>query len=665
MFKAFANASCSGKKYCERDKAIFLNRQKRLRFAPGNKSVASVKKTKTRSPAHATAAWRRSAGEKRQNKSGIRKSDQPYVPVVPGSWKLNSCIVLLCIIATAILYAGDLPLGFFRIDDQQYVLSNPWIQGITWKNLAQIFSRPYYLNYSPLHLLSYTLDYAVGGLNAYAFHLSSNLWAGVVAGLVYLVALALTRQLMIALVAALLFVVHPVHVEAVAWISNRKDLLAAAFVLPCVLAYLKYRQWGSIGWYIVSLLLFLFALLGKLSVAAFPAVLLVIDLALEKRPLTRSVIDKIPFLVLAAMVAVAVHHAQPSTGLQPDPGVHAKAFLQSLWLLTGLGNYVIYRVPPESGNGLSQVVAIGLLVSLFVLPWLLRKSYPIATVSIYWVLFTYLPTQVLPFSYPVTDRYLFLPSVGAIILIAWLFIKATDHLHRWRAAAATTLVIVVSFIWLAKTVDYLSEWRDPRSVWFAATRKSGDVHLYYELGWEYREKAASFGTHPRNATLPSEEAKQYASAVWKNDSRLPQLLIELTEHPHSGPVENAFREYLLAKAAENFDEALTRKGAHIMPDLFLSRGACFVDRGDMESAKKEFLAGVVEASDLPYSDGQQEALIACHYNLAVAEQGLGHSKEALSWVRLAEEEQEKLGRTVLPEITPARQKLESMAATLP
>ena len=288
-----------------------------------------------------------------------------------------------------------------------------------------------------------------------------------------------------------------------------------------------------------------------------------------------------------------------------------------------------------------------------------------ATVSIYWILFTYLPTQVLPFSYPVTDRYLLLPSVGAVILIAWLLIRASDHLPRWKVAAATTLVTAVSFIWLTKTVAYLSEWQDPRSVWFAATQKSDDVHLYYELGWEYREKAATFGIHPRNAPRPPEEAKHYASVVWKDDPRLSKLLFELSENQHSGPVEKAFKEYLLAKAEENFDEAVRRKGAHIMPDLFLSRGVCFLDEGDMQSATKEFLAGVDEASGLPYSEGQQEALIACHYNLAVAEQGLGHSKEALSWIRLAEEEQDKLGKTVLPEITPARQKLESIAKTLP
>ena len=641
---------------------VFGMARSRLKFMP-NQIVPSVKKNKIRSTPDATAASRRCAVERRQRKSGKIKSNPPSFSAVPGPWQLNSVIVLLCIVATAVLYAGDLRLGFFRIDDQQYVVSNPWIQGLTWKHLAQILSSPYYLNYSPLHLLAYALDYSIAGLNAYAFHLSSNLWAGLVAGFVYLVALTLTQQRITAVIAALLFVVHPAHVEAVAWVSNRKDLVAAAFVLPCVIAYLKYRQCGAVSWYIVSLLLFLCALLGKLSVAAFPAVLVLFDLVLEKRPLSRSVIDKIPFFGLAAMVAVAVQHAQPSTGLQPDLAMHAKAFVQSLWLLTGLGNYVIYRASPASG--LSQFVGLSILIGLFVLPWLPRKRYPVATVSGYWILFSYLPTQILPFSYPVADRYLFLPSVGAVILIAWLLIKATDHLHRWKVAAATTLVIVVSFVWLTKTVGYLSEWRDSRSVWFAATRKSDDVHVYYELGWEYREKAASFGPHPRNAPLPLEEARHYASLVWKDDPRLPQLQTELAENQHSGQAENAFHEYLLTKAAESFDQALTRKGAHIMPDLFLNRGVCFLDKGDMQSAKKEFLAGVDEASVLPYSEGQQEAIIACHYNLAVAEQGLGHTKEALSWIRLAEAEQDKLGRTVLPEITAARQKLESIATALP
>ena len=151
---------------------------------------------------------------------------------------------------------------------------------------------------------------------------------------------------------------------------------------------------------------------------------------------------------------------------------------------------------------MSQLVGLGILLGLFLLPWFLRKRYPVATVSIYWILFTYLPTQVLPFSYPVADRYLLLPSVGVVILIAWLLIKATNHLHRWNVAAATTLGTALSFIWLMKTVNYLSEWQDPRSVWFAATQKSGDFHVYYELGWEYLEKRQVSGQSEETLRFP-------------------------------------------------------------------------------------------------------------------------------------------------------------------
>jgi protein O-mannosyl-transferase len=605
-----------------------------------------------------------SARRKKPDKSAKGKADlRPYSRVLPGPWQLNIAIVFLCIPATAVLYAGDLRLGFFRIDDPQYVLGNEWIQGVTWEHIKQILSNPYYLNYSPLHLFSYMLDHAIAGLNAYAFHLSSNLWAGIVAGLVYLLALALTQHRLTAIAAVVLFIVHPVHVEAVAWISSRKDLVAAAFVLPCFLVYLKYRQRGAIRWYLASLLLFLLALLGKPSVVAFPAVLLTFDLFLEKRPFSRSLADKIPFVLLATLVATTVQHAQPETGAQPDTNVRAASFIQGMWLLSGLGNYALYRVPPSNGTALAQFTGAVFLLALFLFPLLLRKRYPLVTVLIYWILFTYLPTQVLPFSYPVTDRYLFLPSIGAVILIAWLVFKATDHLPKWNVAAATALVTMVSLLWLRKTVDYLSEWQDPRSVWYAATRKTNDFHVYYELGWEYLDKSAGLGTRLRNPPLPAEQSKQLASLVWRDDARLPQLLAELSANRHTGPTENAFKEYLQTKASENFDRALATKGEHLMPDLFLSRGVLSLDKGEVQPAKKEFLTELDEVSQLPSPEARQEALIACYYNLAVAEEGLGNSREALSWIRLAEQEQNQLGRTVIPGLSDNRQKLESAITT--
>ena len=100
-----------------------------------------------------------------------------------------------------------------------------------------------------------------------------------------------------------------------------------------------------------------------------------------------------------------------------------------------------------------------------------------------------------------------------------------------------------------------------------------------------------------------------------------------------------------------------------MPDLFLNRGVLLLDKGNMQSAKKEFLAELDEVSQLPSLEARQEALIACYYNLAVAEAGLGNSNEALSWIKLAEQEQNQLGRTVIPGLSDDRQKLESTMTT--
>jgi hypothetical protein len=116
---------------------------------------------------------------------------------------------------------------------------------------------------------------------------------------------------------------------------------------------------------------------------------------------------------------------------------------------------------------------------------------------------------------------------------------------------------------------------------------------------------------------------------------------------------------LQSKASENFDRALATKGEHLMPDLFLSRGVLLLDKGDMQSAKKQFVAELDELAQLPSPEARQEALVACFYNLAVAEEGLGNSREALSWIRLAEQEQDQLGRTIIPGLSDDRQKLES------
>ncbi len=159
--------------------------------------------------------------------------------------------------------------------------------------------------------------------------------------------------------------------EAVAWISSRKDLVAAAFALPSFLAYIKYRekndstQWR---WYGLALLLFLFAIGGKMSVATIPAVFFAYDLFVQKRPWLRSLIDKIPFLLIGIIFAMAVASAQPGTGNEPDPFVYMASLVQGLWLLTGFGSYVLQREPFEPVSTVFDIISVIMLIAIFLAP---------------------------------------------------------------------------------------------------------------------------------------------------------------------------------------------------------------------------------------------------------------------------------------------------------
>ena len=569
-------------------------------------------------------------------------------------------------IASALLYIGILRVDFLGLDDPQYVVNNPWIRSFSLQNLQHIFTTPYFANYSPFHLLSYMLDYAFAGASPFVFHFSSNIWAGLVAGFVFLVALALTGNRIVSVAASLLFIVHPAHVEAIGWVASRKDLVAAAFALPSFLTYLRYRQGGANArwWYISSLALFLVAVAGKLSVATFPAVFVAHDLFVERRPLARSLLDKVPFVVAAAVFAVIVASTQPPTGHRPLPYAMLAAFAQSGWLLTGFGTYVIYRVPPNPNAGaLLQIAGAAMLVAMFAAPLLLRRRWPMAVVLLYWILFAFIPSQGLAFQHPVTDRYLFFPSVAAVILIAWALIKTSERFGRRGLFAAIGLLAIISIVWTRTTLAYLREWRDPRSVWYGATQKSSDSDTYYNLGSYYQDMAGRLGKTQRGAPLPKGKAETLAAAVWARDPRLPQLLSEWQQGQQGGPIEQEFKHHLRRLAYDAYEQRIRNKGILSLPNVYFRRGLILSDDGDKQGARKDFLAAADDAAKFPFAEWRNEMLVRSHNALGITAWQEGNFPEALRWLKMAEEEQTRAGENWVPDITANRKKLEGIIAS--
>ena len=584
--------------------------------------------------------------------------------LLPGPWQVNAGIFIVIVLAAVFLYLGDLDLGFFNLDDPGYVTNDPWIKRINAENIGHILTTPYFANYSPFHLLSYSPDYAIAGNNPYAFHLSSNIWAGVVVGFVFLSGLALTGNRIIAVAAAILFIVHPAHVEAIAWISSRKDLVAAAFALPSLLTYLKYRKDGKIHWYVISVIFFLFALLGKLSVATFSAVFFAHDFFVEKRPVVKSLIDKIPYVAIALIIALAVASAQPISGNRPDPYVYFIALCQSLWLLTGFGSYVIYRVPPLPTEIGLEILATVLLIGIFTVPFLLRRRWPLVAVLIYWILFGWIPAQMLSFVHPVTDRYLFFPSVAATILIAWAVMTALNKLMTRGVIIGTALLLVLALLWLRATLNYISEWRDPRSVWFAATSKSSDEEVSYSIGAHYLDVASQLGSTPRGARLSLAENKRLASLIWENDPRLPALFSEWSSGAHGGPMELEYQKHLWSLAWNAFEHAVQTKTGRALPLLYFRRGVLLLDEGKLAESRKELLDAIDETSRFTFSEVGEEILVSSHNALGVIAFKEGDFREALRWYKIAEEEQARFGGHWVPDIAERRKKMEATVSLL-
>jgi hypothetical protein len=611
--------------------------------------------------------WEPMAHRSGKSKEHRTLPESPY-PAYPGTWHRHLLLVLVFVGATCLVYARTLGLGFFHLDDPGYVTDNPWIRGFTAANLRHILTTPYFANYSPVHLLSYLIDHAIGSLNPWFFHLSSMLWAGATAGFVYLLTVGLTGRRLIGIAAGALFVVHPVHVETIVWVSSRKDLVAAAFALPAVLTWLEYRKRGRQGraWYVASVIFFILAVAGKLSVVVLPAILLAFDYFFEKRRGLNMLLDKIPFAVVTLLFALPTIGAQPPTRQSLHLFELGYVFSQCLWLLTGFGDYVLYRVPPRAMQSISVIYA-ALSAGILVLPFLMRRYIPGLALALFcWIVLSLIPSQVLGFIHPVADRYIYFPSIGIVILLAWGVPAATERvmMARWKKAGrlvAIGVLVAVTLVWLRSTHAYVREWNDPRSVWYGATAKSDDGYVYQYLGTHYQDAADSLANRLNAAGRRRETNYRLAELVWESDERLNDLLDEWDGEDYEGPMSQAFRRHLREMAWHELERAVERKGTLLRPNLFFRRGKLQVDLGDLESARHEFQQAYEQSRLHTYEGVHQELAVRCHYALGVVAWRLGDHDEALRMMALARDEQTRAGKIWAPDLDAYIERLKTLA----
>jgi protein O-mannosyl-transferase len=505
---------------------------------------------------------------------------------------LAALVVFLSALA---VFWGTRAYAFLNWDDKIYVVTNPWIRAFTWENVKAVFTRPYFQNFLPLHLLSYMLDHAIWGLNAGGYHLSSVLIHAVNSVLCLLVVRRLSGDAVVGLVAALLFAVHPAHVEAVAWVSIRKDLLSTTFLLLSLWSYLEARRGDRLRLvpYLGSCAWFLLGMLSKVSVAPLPAFLLVLDRMPEGKagrgktvPWLRALGSKIPYALLAAPLMLLNSRAQVTAqaAYAHEPirylAVKGHAVWNYLALLFGREGNPDYDLPGIAPSFAATTVQLaGLLVlpvlAVLLYRWKRRQEF----LGVVWVFLTLLPALLFPLVTYMADRYLYAPSIG----FCWAIAAALADAGAWRrkplpapralAVGVVALALLVGFT--LRTLSYSKVWKDSDSLWTFAMTKSRDYRVFNNLAdvrMQQKRWAEAERLLRRGATVENVTSYQSLGVLYYGLGRYDEALRETDRA-------------IGIQATKRQDPALEA-------ELHFNRGAIFWQEGQSARAVEEWRTAV-------------------------------------------------------------------------
>jgi protein O-mannosyl-transferase len=225
--------------------------------------------------------------------------------------RLNLYIPLIIIlIFTALVYARTLQNGILTWDDDTHITNNPDIRSLSLHNIKTIFTSYYIRMYHPLVTLSFAAEYHFFGLHAAVYHATNVLFHLANVVLVFFLVLSLSQHRTTALIAACLFGIHPMHVESVAWITERKDVVYAFFYLCTLIFYLRFIQHGKAQNYWMLCLCFVLSLFSKTTAITLPVILFFIDIYNGRKVTRRSFLEKLPLFVLSLVFGLIALHPQ-------------------------------------------------------------------------------------------------------------------------------------------------------------------------------------------------------------------------------------------------------------------------------------------------------------------------------------------------------------------
>jgi tetratricopeptide (TPR) repeat protein len=406
---------------------------------------------------------------------------------------LQLFIALGLALATGLAYNRVRSSEFVNLDDDVYVYENNVVRmGLTRTSVNWAFTTGYLGNWHPLTWLSLELDYALFELNPVGYHETSLALHIANTLLLFWLLSRLTGALGRSACAAAFFALHPLHVESVAWISERKDVLSTFFLFLSILAWQAYARRGK-GWrYAAAVVLFVFSLMSKVMGITLPLVLLLLDawpldrwrrggdappaIASGQMTIGRLVLEKLPFFLISFAFAAASVLLQGRSGAM-DYG-RSLTFAQRLSIIPV--NYVTYLAQtfwpvdlvvlyPHPGADLPLWKPLGALLLLVLITAIvvrLRKSLPYLAVGWFWYLITLLPVigLVQLGRQATADRYMYVPMIGLLIVFCWggYDLAFGRRGLRWLSAAVAVMLLCVC---AEQTRRQVQVWQSDITLW--------------------------------------------------------------------------------------------------------------------------------------------------------------------------------------------------------
>jgi tetratricopeptide (TPR) repeat protein len=436
------------------------------------------------------------------------------------------------------VFAQTLRYDFVNYDDPNYVYQNTRItSGVSLSNIVWAFTHVHSENWHPLTTITHMLDCQFYGLNAGWHHFTNVLFHTIAVVLLFLALQRMTGALWQSVFVAAVFAVHPLHVESVAWIAERKDVLSAVFFMLTLLAYFHYTRAPSTGRYLIVALVFALGLMSKPMLVTLPFVLLLLDYwplgKLERQrsgarhPLLQVITEKIPLIALSVLSSIVTFLAQRTAiGWTEQLPIMARLsnavvtyvvyILQMLWP----ANLAVFYPHPESRLPTWEIIlAMVLLIGITAAAWIFRKKAPYFITGWLWYLGMLVPVigfvQVGWQGH--ADRYTYLPQIGLYIAATWAVADATVSWRFQRTSLAVVAVLLLSTLsWRAWLQT--SYWRDSETLFthaLAVTSKN-DVALN-NLGIIFLDKGqldkaianlrAAIALRPENAPAHDNLAK--------------------------------------------------------------------------------------------------------------------------------------------------------------